>query len=61
VSEIVLEIRDLKKHFKVRGKGVVRAVDGISFSIPAGETFALVGESGERITNRGQIPFRPAS
>ena len=46
MSETLLEIRDLKKHFKVRGKGVVRAVDGVSFSIPAGETFALVGESG---------------
>jgi oligopeptide/dipeptide ABC transporter ATP-binding protein len=46
MSETLLEIRDLKKHFKVHGKGLVRAVDGISFSIPAGETFALVGESG---------------
>jgi peptide/nickel transport system ATP-binding protein len=46
VTEILLEIRDLKKHFKGSGKRVVRAVDGISFSIPAGETFALVGESG---------------
>jgi oligopeptide/dipeptide ABC transporter ATP-binding protein len=51
MSETLLEIRDLKKHFRVRGgplkaSGTVRAVDGISFSIPAGETFALVGESG---------------
>src|SRR4249920_2644981 len=51
MSETLLEIRDLKKHFRVRGSllrasGIVRAVDGISFSIPAGETFALVGESG---------------
>jgi oligopeptide/dipeptide ABC transporter ATP-binding protein len=51
MSEVLLEIRDLKKHFKVRGGllrkgGTVRAVDGVSFSITAGETFALVGESG---------------
>jgi oligopeptide/dipeptide ABC transporter ATP-binding protein len=46
VNEPLLEIRDLRKHFKVSGKGVVRAVDGVSFAIPAGETFALVGESG---------------
>lgn len=46
MSGALLEIHDLKKHFKVHGKGVVRAVDGVSFSIPAGETFALVGESG---------------
>jgi oligopeptide/dipeptide ABC transporter ATP-binding protein len=49
----VLEAKDLKKHFPVtRGivwtkvVGWVQAVDGISFSIPQGETLALVGESG---------------
>jgi oligopeptide/dipeptide ABC transporter ATP-binding protein len=51
MSEALLEIKDLKKHFGVRGSllrkgGIVRAVDGVSFSIAAGETFALVGESG---------------
>jgi oligopeptide/dipeptide ABC transporter ATP-binding protein len=51
VSEVLLEVQDLKKHFKVRGGllrkgGTVRAVDGVSFSIITGETFALVGESG---------------
>jgi oligopeptide/dipeptide ABC transporter ATP-binding protein len=49
----VLEAKALKKHFPVtRGivwtkiVGWVQAVDGISFSIPQGETLALVGESG---------------
>lgn len=46
MTETLLEIRDLKKHFRARGKGLVRAVDGVSLSIPKGETFALVGESG---------------
>jgi len=42
----LLEIRNLTKNFAVRGAGVVRAVDNVSFSIRRGETFALVGESG---------------
>jgi peptide/nickel transport system ATP-binding protein len=42
----LIEIRNLTKRFPVRGGGVVRAVENISFSIGRGETFALVGESG---------------
>ena len=48
----LLEVRDLKVHFPVRtgrfggGKGLVRAVDGVSFEIGDHETLAVVGESG---------------
>ncbi len=42
----VLEVIDLKKHFPVSKDVVVRAVDGVSFSVAAGETLGLVGESG---------------
>jgi oligopeptide transport system ATP-binding protein len=49
----LLEVEDLTRHFDVkrglvfsRTVGVVRAVDGISFSLARGETLALVGESG---------------
>jgi oligopeptide transport system ATP-binding protein len=48
----LLEIRNLKKHFPVgtglfsRGKGVVKAVDGVSLTVNEGETLGLVGESG---------------
>lgn len=48
----LLEVQDLKVHFPVRsgrfgGKNaVVKAVDGVSFSVAANETLAVVGESG---------------
>ena len=41
----LLEIRNLKTYFDVRG-GVLKAVDDVSFTIKAGETLGLVGESG---------------
>src|SRR3954469_1996510 len=41
----LIEVRDLKVYLDVDA-GTVKAVDGISFRIPAGGTVALVGESG---------------
>ena len=41
----LLDIRDLRTEFRT-GLGVVRAVDGISYTVNAGETVAVVGESG---------------
>ena len=45
MSEAVLEVRDLHTHFFLR-RGVVKAVDGVSFSLRRGEVLGLVGESG---------------
>jgi peptide/nickel transport system ATP-binding protein len=41
----VLEVEDLKTYFYTRS-GLVKAVDGVSFSLKRGETLAIVGESG---------------
>jgi oligopeptide transport system ATP-binding protein len=59
----LVEVRNLVKHF-VRGSGFLRkgtsvkAVDDISFSIEAGETFGLVGESGSGKTTTGRCLLR---
>jgi oligopeptide transport system ATP-binding protein len=60
MSETLLEVRDLIKHFPVSGgvlskqKGIVRAVDGVSFELRRGETLGLVGESGCGKTTTGR-------
>ena len=41
----LLDVRDLHTEFRT-GAGIVRAVDGISYSVEQGETIAIVGESG---------------
>ena len=53
MSKAFLEARNLVKHFPVSGKGLFRdrsqllkALDGVSFSLARGETLGLVGESG---------------
>jgi putative ABC transport system ATP-binding protein len=42
----VLELRELTKHYELLGGETVKAVDGVSLSVPAGEMLALYGPSG---------------
>jgi peptide/nickel transport system ATP-binding protein len=48
--EIVLDVQDLRVHYPTRGRAWrrdwIKAVDGVSFTLRAGETLALLGESG---------------
>lgn len=46
IGEPVLEARDLVKRFHTSDGTVTRAVDGVSFTLRAGETLGIVGESG---------------
>jgi oligopeptide transport system ATP-binding protein len=53
-STPLVEARDLKLHFRLHSGAQLKAVDGVSFSIPAGKTLGLVGESGCGKTTTGR-------
>jgi ABC-type oligopeptide transport system ATPase subunit len=63
-NNILVEVKDLKTHFPIKAGvlsktvGHVKAVDGVSFSIPAGKTLGLVGESGCGKTTVGRTMIR---
>lgn len=50
----ILKVQNLKKYFPTP-QGIVKAVDGISFSIKLGETLGLVGESGSGKSTTGYV------
>jgi peptide/nickel transport system ATP-binding protein len=60
----LLEVKGLKKHFPIvrgflrRVVGQTKAVDGVSFAIPAGQTVGLVGESGSGKSTTGHCIMR---
>jgi len=60
-KELLLEVKDLCMHFPVQGsffdkvRGVVKAVDGVTFNLFKSSTFGLVGESGCGKTTTGRL------
>jgi peptide/nickel transport system ATP-binding protein len=60
-KELLLEVKDLCMHYPVKGgffdkaKGLVKAVDGLSFKLYKGSSFGLVGESGCGKTTTGRL------
>lgn len=57
MENTILEVKDLKKFFKTK-KGVVHAVDGVSFSIQKGKILGIVGESGCGKSTTGRAILR---
>jgi oligopeptide transport system ATP-binding protein len=54
----ILEVKNLKKHFRVGRRAYLKAVDGVSLEIKKGETLGLVGESGCGKTTVGRVLVR---
>jgi len=64
-QQVLLKVSDLRTYFPVKSRGIiprtigqVKAVDGVSFQIPPGETLGLVGESGSGKTTVARSVLR---
>ncbi len=57
MSDVLLEVKDLKKYFNTP-RGLLHAVDGVSFTIERGKTLGIVGESGCGKSTTGRAILR---
>jgi oligopeptide/dipeptide ABC transporter ATP-binding protein len=59
---LLLDVHDLRVRFTYRGR-IIRAVNGVNFSVAPGETLAVIGESGsgKTVTSRALMGLLPAS
>ncbi|MDR1248356.1 MAG: ABC transporter ATP-binding protein [Treponema sp.] len=58
MNNTLLEVRDIKKYYPAGGGRLLRAVDGVSFSLRANEILGIVGESGCGKSTLGRLALR---
>lgn len=57
-DDYIVQVKNLKKHFKIHRKGMLHAVDDVTFALRKGETLGLVGESGCGKSTVGNVIMR---
>jgi oligopeptide transport system ATP-binding protein len=58
MSNVILQVDNLKQYFRIDRKTTIRAVDNVSFKVYEGEIFSVVGESGSGKSTLGRSLIR---